>query len=980
MQSSAFLLRIVAVAFAVSLGTAVATGGGIASASPSSADGSSSAGTSSGDASSSDTSSAGSSNSRSKAADSSTATEPNPESTDNSTNDVNSDIGQPDSEGNATAGVADDDSEVEDSAESRTSRRSTAKVSEHDEPRGMARTVAPRKTAKADPDVASKSTPPRDKPASQSDRDAATDTANQTDADITTASSPTTALMTRTAEVSMTRTAEVAEPQVSTEMTPVGFASRIVTGVLGMFGLTSSASDGPVAPAEPPLTWALLAFARRDIGSATLVNQLPTATLGQTSQTAEGVVTGTVGAVDTDPLTYRVSDGPDRGTVIVNDDGTYTYTPNPDLTAAGGTDTFTVVVDDNVRSLIHVSGNGLFGLHPELIGGTGRISVPITVTIAPRVSVATATAGAGASAVALSPDGKRAYVTNADGNSVSVIDTATNTTAATIKDVGNFPVAIALSPNGRSVYIANAFGDSVSVIDTGTNTVTASIAVGRTPSAIAVSPDGGRLYVTNDNGDSVSLIDTATNTVTTTIAVGANPQAVAITPNGARAYVANAGGDSVSVINTATNRVVNTIRLGPGSSPGAIAISPDGRRAYVAGFEDGTVTVIDTFSKRVVATVAVGSDPGAVAVSPNGARVYVANTGGDTVSVIETATNTMIGALPVGAGPDGLAVSPDGSLVYVPNFDTGTVSVISTAVGLATAPPSVGAATYTRGFSVYNLTQHPVTFTGYTRGDPQDIASAPRIGTVIQPGSAVRFEVVFSFFHDNVVDANFSSLNGVQYKATMEVQGVFGQGLATCSASGSASCSPSFERPTEQVFLFDPAGTVVDIGAGEGQKQAEVLNQLCRDGSLATCSFKAKLPEQEVYSEYRPVGASITNNSDIPRELRISETEAVSQSDSIQIAKKVGLKVGDIVNIEIQTTLGRTWTSTKTFGYSAVTPVPPHTKTYFVAADPMLRVYGDFTLTAGNTTWILRDVYFDTPDGSRIPDLKPVDEPLGVSP
>lgn len=895
MQSSAFLLRIVAVAFAVSLGTAVATGGGIASASPSSADGSSSAGTSSGDASSSDTSSAGSSNSRSKAADSSTATEPNPESTDNSTNDVNSDIGQPDSEGNATAGVADDDSEVEDSAESRTSRRSTAKVSEHDEPRGMARTVAPRKTAKADPDVASKSTPPRDKPASQSDRDAATDTANQTDADITTASSPTTALMTRTAEVSMTRTAEVAEPQVSTEMTPVGFASRIVTGVLGMFGLTSSASDGPVAPAEPPLTWALLAFARRDIGSATLVNQLPTATLGQTSQTAEGVVTGTVGAVDTDPLTYRVSDGPDRGTVIVNDDGTYTYTPNPDLTAAGGTDTFTVVVDDNVRSLIHVSGNGLFGLHPELIGGTGRISVPITVTIAPRVSVATATAGAGASAVALSPDGKRAYVTNADGNSVSVIDTATNT-------------------------------------------------------------------------------------VTTTIAVGANPQAVAITPNGARAYVANAGGDSVSVINTATNRVVNTIRLGPGSSPGAIAISPDGRRAYVAGFEDGTVTVIDTFSKRVVATVAVGSDPGAVAVSPNGARVYVANTGGDTVSVIETATNTMIGALPVGAGPDGLAVSPDGSLVYVPNFDTGTVSVISTAVGLATAPPSVGAATYTRGFSVYNLTQHPVTFTGYTRGDPQDIASAPRIGTVIQPGSAVRFEVVFSFFHDNVVDANFSSLNGVQYKATMEVQGVFGQGLATCSASGSASCSPSFERPTEQVFLFDPAGTVVDIGAGEGQKQAEVLNQLCRDGSLATCSFKAKLPEQEVYSEYRPVGASITNNSDIPRELRISETEAVSQSDSIQIAKKVGLKVGDIVNIEIQTTLGRTWTSTKTFGYSAVTPVPPHTKTYFVAADPMLRVYGDFTLTAGNTTWILRDVYFDTPDGSRIPDLKPVDEPLGVSP
>ena len=43
----------------------------------------------------------------------------------------------------------------------------------------------------------------------------------------------------------------------------------------------------------------------------------------------------------------------------------------------------------------------------------------------------------------------------------------------------------------------NELGDSVSVIDTATNIITATIAVGDGPSGVAVSPDGTVLYVTN---------------------------------------------------------------------------------------------------------------------------------------------------------------------------------------------------------------------------------------------------------------------------------------------------------------------------------------------------------------------------------------------------------------------------------------------------------------------------------------------------
>ncbi|OYQ69554.1 hypothetical protein B9T11_05640 [Wohlfahrtiimonas chitiniclastica] len=61
---------------------------------------------------------------------------------------------------------------------------------------------------------------------------------------------------------------------------------------------------------------------------------------------------------DGDELTYKVGEAPKNGTVVVNEDGTYTYTPNPDY---HGDDKFTVVVSD---------GNG----------GEVTVIVPVTVT------------------------------------------------------------------------------------------------------------------------------------------------------------------------------------------------------------------------------------------------------------------------------------------------------------------------------------------------------------------------------------------------------------------------------------------------------------------------------------------------------------------------------------------------------------------------------------------------------------------------
>src|SRR5271170_2085904 len=82
----------------------------------------------------------------------------------------------------------------------------------------------------------------------------------------------------------------------------------------------------------------------------------------------------------------------------------------------------------------------------------------------------------------------------------------------------------------QNAYITNVGDNTVSVINTATNTVSATIVVGTTPVGVAVTPDGNKVYITNLNDNNVSVINTATNTVSATIPVRTDPVGVAVTP------------------------------------------------------------------------------------------------------------------------------------------------------------------------------------------------------------------------------------------------------------------------------------------------------------------------------------------------------------------------------------------------------------------------------------------------------------------
>jgi YVTN family beta-propeller protein len=89
---------------------------------------------------------------------------------------------------------------------------------------------------------------------------------------------------------------------------------------------------------------------------------------------------------------------------------------------------------------------------------------------------------------------------------------------------------VAVNPAGTRLYVTNFFleDNTVSVIDTTTNTVLTTVAVGRDPLGVAVNPAGTRVYVANQTDDGfgdVSVIDTASNTVVATVGVGFEPVA-----------------------------------------------------------------------------------------------------------------------------------------------------------------------------------------------------------------------------------------------------------------------------------------------------------------------------------------------------------------------------------------------------------------------------------------------------------------------
>ncbi|MCX5768935.1 MAG: bifunctional YncE family protein/alkaline phosphatase family protein [Candidatus Hydrogenedentes bacterium] len=149
--------------------------------------------------------------------------------------------------------------------------------------------------------------------------------------------------------------------------------------------------------------------------------------------------------------------------------------------------------------------------------------------------------------------GSRAVVDPKTGiastGTVSVVDLARRECIGEI-EVGLHPSAMALSPDGGRLYVANANSDTVSVIDTRSNKVARTFDVkpsprlpfGSAPNALELSRDGGTLYVANGGNNLLALLDAATGKIQGLIPTGWYPGAIDISRDGNLVCIANIKG------------------------------------------------------------------------------------------------------------------------------------------------------------------------------------------------------------------------------------------------------------------------------------------------------------------------------------------------------------------------------------------------------------------------------------------------------
>ncbi|HTD23612.1 MAG TPA: Ig-like domain repeat protein [Terriglobales bacterium] len=315
--------------------------------------------------------------------------------------------------------------------------------------------------------------------------------------------------------------------------------------------------------------------------------------------------------------------------------------------------------------------------HVTIINGVNNATTPLTVGLQPV-------------ALAVNPVTNRIYVVNKSTLSsiytLSIIDAA-NSNAITTVNVGATPLAVAVNAVTNKIYAANNGGNTVTVVDGATNGA-ATVNAGTNPNAVAVNAGSNKIYVVNQNSNNVTVIDGATNSPAT-VSVGTNPNAVAVNAISNKIYVTNNGDNTVTVIDAANSNATTTVATGVG--PVAVAVNPVTNTIYTANKGDNTVTVIDG-AANTPTTVNVGNLPTAVAVNPVSNKIYVTNNGDNTVTVIDAANSNATTTVSVGMAPTALAVNSVTNKIYVANNSDNTVTLIDAVNSNATASVNVGAA------------------------------------------------------------------------------------------------------------------------------------------------------------------------------------------------------------------------------------------------------------------------------------------------
>jgi YVTN family beta-propeller protein len=222
-------------------------------------------------------------------------------------------------------------------------------------------------------------------------------------------------------------------------------------------------------------------------------------------------------------------------------------------------------------------------------------------------------------------DGKHVVVT-AEGNKALLkvdVDAGKVVTAvATGQEVSHM---VAVTPDGRRAFVANIGSGSATAVDLEAGLKLGDIVTGEGAEGVAVTPDGRYVWVTNRGADTISVVDASTLEVVATVESKTFPIRAKVTPDGRHVLVSNAETGDLAVFDAKTRKELRRVsfktqatttegrlfsdQFGESSVPIGIVIRPDGKRAYVAHTNADLVSVIDLESWEVSEKWTPGEEP-----------------------------------------------------------------------------------------------------------------------------------------------------------------------------------------------------------------------------------------------------------------------------------------------------------------------------------------------------------------------------------
>lgn len=272
-------------------------------------------------------------------------------------------------------------------------------------------------------------------------------------------------------------------------------------------------------------------------------------------------------------------------------------------------------------------------------------------------------------------------------NTLVIVDPASLTIVARVP-VGDNPHEVAVSDDGRTAYISNYSGHTIAVVDLVAQKPLTPIDLGalRQPHGLAMA--GGKLYFTAEGAKVVGRYDPATHEIDWVMGTGQNRTHMVIVSKDLKTvFTSNVSSATISIIEQGTMQGpgggrgsggqdwnVTNIPVGQGSE--GFDLSPDGKELWVANAQDRTVSIIDVAAKKVVGTLPSTGNANRLKITPDGRYVFVSDLTGNDLLVIDRAARKEYKKITLPGVSEGLLMSPDGSHAYTTLNQRDAVAVI----------------------------------------------------------------------------------------------------------------------------------------------------------------------------------------------------------------------------------------------------------------------------------------------------------------